>query len=52
MTPLEREQFYVLAKKFKDEKRAKELVSFKGQLKFLGLLVGFLIFLLVVIHLV
>lgn len=52
MTPLEREQFYELSRKFKEEKRAKELVSFKGQLKFLGLLVGFLVFLLVVIHLI
>jgi hypothetical protein len=52
MTPYEREMFYELSKKFKEEKQKKELVSFKGQLKFLALLVGFLIFLLVVIRLV
>jgi acid phosphatase family membrane protein YuiD len=52
MTPFEREQFYDLSRKFKKEKRVKELIGFKGQLKFLGLLVGFLIFLLVVIHLI
>jgi len=48
MTPYEKEMFYELSKKFKKEKQAKELVSFKGQLKFLGILVVFLIFLLVI----
>ncbi len=52
MTPFEREMFYQLSKKFKEEKKSKELASFKGQLRFLGLLVSFLMFLLVVIRLV
>ena len=52
MTPVEREMFFELSKKFKAEKRAKELKSFKGQLWFLALLVGFLVFLLIVIRLV
>ena len=52
MTERERELFFELARKFKDDKRAKDLVSIYGRLKFLALLVGFLIFLLVIIHLI
>jgi hypothetical protein len=39
MTPYERELFFELAKKYKDEKRKKEAASFKAQVKFLGFLV-------------
>lgn len=50
MTPVERELFFELLKKFKEEKRSKESVSFQRQLEFLAILVLLLFFLLVVLR--